>query len=33
MVSAAEKLTLTAEDYLQGEASAEYKHEYLNGKV
>jgi len=33
MVSAAEKLTLTAEDYLQGEASAEYKHEYLNGEV
>jgi len=33
MVSSAEKLTLTAEDYLQSEASAEYKHEYLNGKV
>jgi len=33
MVSAAEKLPLTVEEYLQGEASAEYKHEYLNGEV
>jgi Uma2 family endonuclease len=33
MVSAAEKLTITVDDYLQGEASTEYKHEYLNGEV
>jgi len=33
MVSAAEKLPITVEEYLQGEASAEYKHEYLNGEV
>jgi len=33
MVSAAEKLPLSVEEYLQGEASAEYKHEYLNGEV
>jgi Uma2 family endonuclease len=33
MVSAAEKLTITVNDYLQGEASAECKHEYLNGEV
>lgn len=29
----AEKLQLTAEEYLQGELSAECKHEYLNGEV
>lgn len=33
MLSAAEKLMITVDDYLQGEASAEYKHEYLNGEV
>ncbi|WKJ89958.1 Uma2 family endonuclease [Methylomonas montana] len=29
----AEKLKLSAEDYLQGEASAQIKHEYLDGEV
>ncbi|OAI04314.1 hypothetical protein A1353_13715 [Methylomonas methanica] len=29
----AEKLKLSAEDYLQGEASAQIKHEYLDGDV
>ncbi|MGJ0486550.1 MAG: Uma2 family endonuclease [Methylomicrobium sp.] len=33
MVSAAEKLPISAKDYLQGEASADCKHEYLNGEV
>lgn len=29
----AEKITLSAEDYLNGEETAEVKHEYLNGDV
>lgn len=29
----AEKLPLTAEQYLQGEATAEYKHEFMDGEV
>lgn len=29
----AEKFPLTAEEYLQGEARAEYKHEYMDGEV
>jgi len=33
MPSPTEKLPLTAEDYLQGEASAEVKHEYPDGEV
>jgi Uma2 family endonuclease len=33
MASPAEKLPISAEDYLQGEASADCKHEYLNGEV
>lgn len=32
-MSLAEKLQLTPEEYLQGEASAEFKHEYLDGEV
>ncbi len=32
-MSLAEKLTLTAEEYLQGEETAEFKHEYLDGEV
>lgn len=32
-MSLAEKLQLTPEDYLQGEASSEFKHEYLDGEV
>lgn len=32
-MSLAEKLLLTPEEYLQGEASAEFKHEYLDGEV
>ena len=32
-MSLAEKLQHTPEDYLQGELSAECKHEYLNGEV
>jgi Uma2 family endonuclease len=33
MTSFAEKLSITAENYLQGEVTAECKHEYLNGEV
>jgi Uma2 family endonuclease len=29
----AEKITLTAEEYLQGEETADFKHEYQNGEV
>lgn len=32
-MSLAEKINLTAEEYLQGEETAEFKHEYLNGEV
>lgn len=32
-MSLAEKLRLTAEEYLRGEESADCKHEYLNGEV
>ncbi|ESS66958.1 hypothetical protein MGMO_174c00240 [Methyloglobulus morosus KoM1] len=29
----AEKITLTAEEYLKGEETADFKHEYQNGEV
>jgi Uma2 family endonuclease len=32
-MSLAEKITLTAEQYLQGEETADFKHEYQNGEV
>lgn len=32
-MSLAEKITLTAEDYLKGEETADCKHEYQNGEV
>lgn len=32
-MSLAEKQILSAEEYLQGEESAEFKHEYMNGEV
>jgi len=32
-MSLAEKITLTAEAYLKGEETAEFKHEYQNGEV
>jgi Uma2 family endonuclease len=32
-MSLAEKITLTAEEYLKGEETAEIKHEYQNGEV
>ncbi|MBL1262384.1 hypothetical protein [Candidatus Methylomicrobium oryzae] len=33
MTSLAEKLPISTKDYFQGEASANCKHEYLNGEV
>ncbi len=32
-MSLAEKITLTAEEYLKGEETTDYKHEYQNGEV
>ena len=32
-MSLAEKNNLTAEEYLNGEETAEFKHEYQNGEV
>jgi Uma2 family endonuclease len=32
-MSLAEKIILTAEEYLKGEETADFKHEYQNGEV